>query len=139
MPYEINQQEFHSVLGLPAPERYSHFIKRIADCEEIWSLRSEDGWVLSGDEQGRKLVPVWPHPLYAEICAVGEWAETRPEAIALNEWLDRWIPGMSSDQRLISVFPTPQGQSIAVEPNRLKEDLEREISRYEWSGMPLNN
>jgi len=131
VPYKINEQEFHSVLGLPAPERYSHFIKRVADWEEVWSLKSEDGWVVSGDDQGRELVPVWPHPLYAEICAEGKWTGTRPEAIALNEWLERWTPGMISDQRLISVFPTPQGQSIAVEPNRLKEDLEREISQYD--------
>ena len=30
-PYRINEQEFESVTGLGAPNRYEHFLKRICD------------------------------------------------------------------------------------------------------------
>jgi hypothetical protein len=39
-------------LSLSGLERYAYFVKKAADWEEIWSLKTEDGWVLAGDDQG---------------------------------------------------------------------------------------
>ena len=131
MSWEMHDKEFDSVISLPGKHRYAYFIKKLADWEEVWSLWSEDGWVLAGDNQGHELVPVWPHERFASACISDDWAGCVPKVIPLRVWMDRWIPGMIRDRRLVSVFRTPSGESVLVSPERLIEDLEKEISLYE--------
>ena len=126
-----NESEIKSVLLLKAPQRYVHWIKKVADEQQLWSLWQEGGWALAGDTTGRQLVPVWPHSKYAELCAEGPWAGYQPRSIALDAWLNRWIPGMEEDQRLVAVFPTPSDKGICVEPERLEQDLRAELANYE--------
>ena len=131
MSWQPNDKEMAVVLSLDAPLRYGHWIKKVADQEEVWSLWNEEGWALAGDDSGHEMVPVWPHSRYAELCAKGVWAGCRAKSIPLDVWLDRWIPGMVRDQLLVSVFPTPGGKGICVEPKRLEQDLRNELSNYE--------
>ena len=130
MPLRVSDQEFKAVIALPGPARYEHLVKRIADAEEVWSLRGADGWVLASDE-GRELVPIWPHPRYAEACAVGDWAGTEPASISLEDWAADWLTDMESDGRAVSAFPTPDGRTVVVDPAQFSADLEAELENYE--------
>ena len=130
MSYEVNDQQFEAVVALPAPQRYEHFIKRIADTEVVWSLRSIGGWVMSGAGDGGELFPVWPHERYAAACASGGWEGTHPAAIRLDDFRAKWLPGLQRDNRRVAVFPLPQGGSIPVEPERLGADLLDELALY---------
>lgn len=76
MAKEVSDGEFRGVIALPAPDRYSHFIRRIADFEELWGLRRSDGWVTMGDDAGHKCIPVWPHKRYAESFIRDSWSDT---------------------------------------------------------------
>ena len=67
MTLNVSDREFAAVSALPPAERYAHFVKRAADTEEVWSLRSRDGWALAGDS-ARQLIPVWPHPRKRGFC-----------------------------------------------------------------------
>ena len=58
------------VAALPDAERYAYLCARFGDWCEVWSLRNAKGWVKVGDNDGREGVPVWPHPRFAEACAV---------------------------------------------------------------------
>jgi hypothetical protein len=127
----IFDPEFTSVSALPAPERYGHFVKQVVDFEAVWSLRNASGWVLSGDADGRELVPVWPHARYAAACATDEWADCEPIAIPLDQWLSRWLPGIQRDQTLVAVFPVPGVGEIPTSADRLLQDLEAELQHYE--------
>jgi hypothetical protein len=131
MSWEMNEQEYLSVLKLANERRYEYFVKKTADQGMVWSLRSEGGWVLAGDDEGRLMVPVWPHGRFAQACASGDWEGHDACAIELDAWLERWIPGMQRDQRLVAVFPTPQVRAMVVPPDRLREDLEEELALYE--------
>jgi hypothetical protein len=55
----------------------------------------------------------------------------KPTRIDLSVWLERWTPGMMRDKRLVAVFQTPADTGVAVSPERLKEDLEAELSLFE--------
>src|SRR5947208_1756900 len=105
MAWKIHPEELRRVPLLPVRERYEYFVKHVADWEEIWSLKNVDGWVMLGSDKEQEHVPVWPHPEYARMVAVGSWADCAPEVISLDNWLERWIPGMIRDQRLVAVFP----------------------------------
>lgn len=131
MAKKINEKEFTSVVHLAAPERYTHFIKRVADRQEVWSLYADGGWALVGDDNGNELVPVWPHEEYAVACAKDKWTGYRPQVIELRAWMKRWIPGMIKDKRNVAVFPTPSMQGVHVSPERLKNDLEAELALIE--------
>src|SRR5215510_1212388 len=107
MSWVPNEKEIKAVLSLDAPKRYDYWIKKVADQDEVWSLLQDGGWALAGSDDGRQLVPVWPHLKYAALCANGAWAGYEPKAISLETWLNRWIPGMERDNRRVAVFPTP--------------------------------
>ena len=130
MSLPVSDQQFTSVIALSGSERYAHLIKRVADAEEIWSLRGPDGWALAGDAE-RELVPVWPHPRYAAACAADQWSGAQPVAIPLVEWLTAWLPGLEGDGRAVAVFPAPGAKGVVVEAARLRADLEAERSRYD--------
>lgn len=131
MPLKLSDQEYEAVLKLDGPARYDHLIKRIADSEELFSLRDGSGWFLAGADDGRDLHPVWPHPRYAAACAIGNWAGAQATAIPIDEWLDSWLPRMEADGRAVAAFPTPANRGPVVEPSQMREDLETELSRYE--------
>ena len=127
MTWKMNDKEYESVFSLTAPGRYSHFIKRVADWEEVWTLSDSEGFAAAGDGDGNEAIPVWPHERYAAACAVEQWAAFRPEAIPLDEWMDDWIPGLIEDSRVVAVFPNREGKSAIVTPDRLRSDLQSEL------------
>jgi Protein of unknown function (DUF2750) len=129
--WEMNDRERSSVLELPAAGRYDYTVKRVADWGTIWSLRDRSGWALAADDNGRELVPVWPHPDFAVACTHRQWIGMQPANVDLNEWIEDWLPGMSDDGRGVAVFPTPQNRGVVVEPERMGEDLAAELERFE--------
>lgn len=130
MSWNLSEQEFEAIVSLPGAKRYSYFVKKIADWEEVWSLRNEDGWVLAAVPDGNEVVPVWPHERFAKACVEGDWQDCEPVAIELSAWLERWIPGMTKDHRQIAVFPTSQDKGVVVSPERLNADLSDECEQY---------
>ncbi len=131
MAWVLTDKEYQAVIKMAAPERYEYLIKKIADNEDIWSLASDDGWVMLGDGEGHECIPVWPHSRYAEVCAVGSWLTANPQPIKLDEWLDRWLPGLENDSRLVAVFPTPVMNAAVISPTQMKNDLLEELENYE--------
>lgn len=131
VPYKLNQQQFAAVLRLPGDERYRHFIARVADWEEIWALKSEDGFVSLADDEGHACLPVWPHPDYAVALATEDWSGSSPSLIKLAHFLEKWVEGMSRDGVHVAVFPNRAGRGVVVAPDRLKSDLETELEKSE--------
>ena len=126
----VNDQEFAAVTALPASQRDEHFIKQVADLQEVWSLRGAAGWVVAGDSQGRECVPVWPHSRYAQACAQGKWEGTEPASIPLDRWLEAWTPGIIRDGRAVAAFLTASDQGVVVSAERLRDDVQEELNRY---------
>ncbi len=131
MSWNVSDKEYESVILLSGEKRYSYFVKKVADWEEVWSLRNQDGWVLAADAFGSQVIPVWPHERYAQACLTQEWQDCTPAVIDLDAWMKRWIPGMIQDGRRIAVFPTPDDKGVVVEPIRLQTDINEECEQYE--------
>jgi Protein of unknown function (DUF2750) len=127
----VNDQEFRAVLKLPGSERYGYFVKRAASHGELWGLRSDEGWVVAGDDEGNPHFPVWPHARFAEACATGPWEGEKPVEIDVDEWLEGWLPNLERDGMRVAVFQTPEDHGVSVGTERLKRDLEDELSQFE--------
>lgn len=131
MTYKLNRAQFDSVLKLPGPEWYKHFIARIADWQQIWTLKQPDGFVTLGDDEGHICVPLWPHADYAKELAVGDWSTCVPVGIDLGSFKEKWLSGMAKDGYLVAVFPTPNQKGVVVSSARLAENLNEELAKIE--------
>jgi Protein of unknown function (DUF2750)/Phage integrase family len=128
MSWVVNDAEFEHVLALSAPRRYEYFIKRSAG-GELWGVHGDGGWVMAEDDDGRTLFPVWPHTRFAEACSTEAWADGTPQADRHRRMVDAWIPQLSNQGFGIAVFQTPSDRGVAVPPDRIKRDLEDELSQ----------
>lgn len=126
--WELSEAERRQVLAMPARERYGLFLQITVDWEEAWGLHSPEGWVLSSGGDGRDLLPLWPHPDFAEACAHGSWEGTSPAAVPLDELLDDLLPLLEEDGIRVAVFPSPQGEGVLVDPGELGRDLRAELA-----------
>lgn len=130
MTRRIEAREVSALVQLSGGERYEYFVKKAADCQEVWSLGGDDGWVMA-EADGQEAVPVWPHPAYAEMCATGSWQGHEPRPIPLSDWLEKWTPGLTRDGRGVAVFPLPEDRGVRVSPEYLENDLREELAKYE--------
>jgi Protein of unknown function (DUF2750) len=124
------QKKLENVRSLAAPERYAYFVRKVADFEEVWGLFA-GGWATATDADGRKVLPFWPEEPFAKSCADGPWSGYMPRAIALHDFMDKWLPGMQKDEIMIGVFPTPAEKGVVVSPHVLADDLIEEMRQYE--------
>jgi hypothetical protein len=131
MSWELNDEEFASVLALSGKRRYGYFVKRAASHGELWGLHGDGGWVVAEDDEGNHHFPVWPHQRFAEACAEGPWDGEQPVAIDIDEWVEAWLPALEEDGIRVAVFQTPADQGVGVAPGRLKRDLEAELAQFE--------
>lgn len=129
MVWYPSEDELKAVQQLDAQGRYEYLLKKVADQEAIWSLWS-NGWALAGDNAGQEAVPVWPHPAYAAACAKDKWQGFEPKQIELDAWMQRWLPGIKRDGRLVAVFPSPDDKGVVVGADFLAQDLNEELEKY---------
>lgn len=130
MSYKLSEKEQAAVSALRPEQRLEHFVKRVADWEEIWSLKAPSDWVMAGTESGARVFPIWPHPNYAKTCVCNQWSDSSPEAISLEHFMNAWVPGLTKDGVKVAVFPTPNSGGAVTEPTALKELLEKELENY---------
>lgn len=123
-------KKIENIVKMTEDERYDYFIRKIADFEQVWGL-NDNGWVLLGDDDGNQILPLWPEREFAELCAVDQWKNCKPESIELNNFLEKWIPGMINDKTLINIFLTPDAKGSVVSPPTLESDLQDELEQYQ--------
>lgn len=124
----MNNKEFEAVIKLHASKRYEYFIKKVVDFEELWGLY-DNGWAITEDDEGNKLIPFWPKKEFAEICAVDEWKGYVAESIDLYEFIDNWLPDMKVDKIKPSIFWNNEDSAV-LEVEDLISDLKCELENY---------
>ena len=131
MTWKIHKKEIENVLNMNGPERYDYFIRKLADWEEVWSLKAEGGWAMVSSSDSDKCIPFWPHSEYARICARDQWEEYSPKAIKIEAFMEKWLVGMSNDGINVAVFQLPQNKGVIVSPEKMLRDLRSELEQYE--------
>ena len=134
MSYTVRPKELTNVSALSTEARYRYLIYKVADFEEVWSIRDNGGWACPIDDTGTKCIPIWPAQAFAQQCCVDDWQSKHPESISLSDWLKKWLPGMSRDGMNITVFPVPPITetltAIVVQPDRMAEDLREALGQF---------
>jgi hypothetical protein len=131
MNWEPNEHEIKSVCALDLAGRFEYFVKKVADNELLWGLGADDLWVMKGGPDGVEVMPLWPHARYAEMCATDQWAGNAPHEITLDEWLEKWTPGLTRDGLKVGVFPVPGSGGVIMHASALKVHIDEELEKYE--------
>lgn len=124
----MNQKEFESVINLPANIRYEYFIKKVVDSEEVWGLY-ENGWSVTEDDKGNKLLPFWPKKEFAEYCTTDGWEIYSSKSMDLYEFIDDFLPNLKKEGFKPSIFLN-NADSAVLEVDILIEDLKTELEKY---------
>lgn len=66
MPYMMNEKQFEAVLALDSSKRFEHFIGKVADWQQMWSVKSDEGWLVPLAPENFEYFPLWPHFEYAQ-------------------------------------------------------------------------
>ncbi|MFA6070925.1 hypothetical protein AKG95_09755 [Janthinobacterium lividum] len=125
----MHPEKFKQVARLPSAERHAYFVRKVADTQEVWGLH-QDGWA-TAQVDGKVAIPFWPEAAFAQACASGDWMDFQPRAIALDDFLTKWLPGMAGNDQQAFVFPVPQGSVSVAAPADLLADLRGEARQYE--------
>lgn len=126
----MNPKKINNVVNLGDEERYSYFIRKVTEAEEVWGLY-RDGWAtLSGNEQ-KTVIPFWPEEELALLCCLDQWQAYTPRLITLNDFMDKWLSGMKRENKLANIFyVNGKHTSIVIDPDILLEDLNGELHTY---------
>lgn len=107
-------------------ENYERFLDEAIATGCVWGLESEEGWALCPTNANPELdvMPLWSQPEYAQLHVEGDWADYKVVAIALEELLDDWLPGMHDDVTLVGPNWNAQLEGDEMEPLDLLEEFD---------------
>lgn len=95
----MHKRKIENIFRLSSQERFSYFIRKVTDFEEVWGLSDGSEWALIGDSDDNQLFPVWPEKDFAEICATGVWYNYVPKSIPLNDFISKLSPKLATEGR----------------------------------------
>ncbi|ASJ76188.1 DUF2750 domain-containing protein [Granulosicoccus antarcticus] len=129
--YTIDEQEYESVVALESNDRFKYFIGKVAEWQQLWGVKNDEGWLVPEAPEGFEYFPLWPHPKYAQDIADNNFQGYTATEISLDELLEYWLPLFKDDSVRVAIFPDHNWTFWCIEPEELAEVLEAEISNHE--------
>lgn len=106
----IDQEEIDTLLAASALDRVEYCIEQIVDEETVWVIGNESGFTMF-TEGDQAVFPVWPYSAFAQLlCNEGE----KPEAIALERFLQHYLPHFKEQGYKIAIMPLPTGKGVVA-------------------------
>ncbi|MCW8886181.1 MAG: DUF2750 domain-containing protein [Motiliproteus sp.] len=131
MPYRLEEGDIDRLLNLPSIERYSHFLEKVADWEELWGARDDEGWLVQATSDGQTYISLWPHPDFCQDAVRRFFPGNVAEEIDFEFLLEQWLPLLKQEGIKISVFPNRQWHSVLIDADKFEADLRNEIKKYQ--------
>lgn len=112
----------HPLLEKNAFERLEASLQQIKNAKELFILKDEHGCVMltTDDEDG---VPVWPDASLAALWATEDWSDCETMAISTQDFLTKWVPGMTQDDLMVMVCPVPGEEGEVITPAHFAEKI----------------
>ncbi|NDW15989.1 DUF2750 domain-containing protein [Alteromonas genovensis] len=112
----------HPMLEKNAFQRLEASIAEIKSQQKLFILKDEHGCVmLTTDEDDG--VPVWPDAELALLWATDDWDHCEAMELTTDEFLTKWVPGMTQDNLMVIVCPVPAEEGEVMSPQEFAESL----------------
>jgi len=100
----MHVKEIETVSNLETFKRYNYFIKKIADFEILYSLKSLEGNFAISETDNEYMFPVWSHEEFAKLNLNKEWGNFEICEISLEELEKEIFPFILENNYLINVL-----------------------------------
>lgn len=127
----MHVKEIETVSSLEPFERYNYFIKKIADFEILYSLKSLEGNFAISETDDKYMFPVWSHKEFAKLNLNKEWRSFEICKISLEELEEEIFYFILENNYLINVFPMNNKTGFVVNLEEFKRDLSIELENYQ--------
>ncbi|MBM96360.1 MAG: hypothetical protein CMI09_11035 [Oceanospirillaceae bacterium] len=127
-PYD---EEYAAVPELRGAELLDYFLLRAFETEEVWSLREGKDWMIR-DASEHRVMSLWPYKRYASDAALDIWQSGRPDAVALEYFLEDIIPELIADNILFDVMPRNGETGFLISPQKLASIFEGMMDAGEY-------
>ena len=128
---ELHSKEIERVSNLEPFERYKYFLKRVADSESLYTLKSDNGNYVISEIDDNRLFPMWSAREYAELCKENGWNDCIVEELTLDGLDEEIFDLIASERYLINVFPTQEKTGFIVDLDEFARDLSDELKHYQ--------
>lgn len=126
----VTEKEIEAVSSLAALERYKYFIKRVADTEMMYSLKSVDGnWAISEVDNSR-LFPLWSAGEFADKCKLSGWSGFMSVEINMEYFEEELLEFIHLNGMLLNIFPVGENTGYVVDILEFAKDLNEEMEKY---------
>jgi uncharacterized protein DUF2750 len=99
------------------------FYRDAATNGAVWTVRDEGGYPAPTTREGVRTQPFWSSRSRVEriVATVPAYAGFDVEEIPLDEFLERWLPGLEQDGLLVGVnWSGPRATGYDVEPDAVR-------------------
>lgn len=111
--------------------QYHAFIKEILDNQTVWTVKDEQGYPTSTNLIGETSLPFWSLKSRTEkiIENVPAYKSFQPHEITLDEFVNRWLPGMEEDGLNVGVnWSGSKAIGYDIKPKDLIERVNYEMN-----------
>jgi hypothetical protein len=105
-----------------AASQAAAFRREVLERGEVWLVEDDDGVPAPISSDGLRAMPFWSSVARAERAAQSEqFAGCRPRRLSLEEFGQRWLPGLERDGLLVGVnWSGPRATGYDVEPAQVR-------------------
>jgi hypothetical protein len=106
-------------------ENHDRFVRDVKLTGLVWGLRTDRGWAVcdSAEYEETEVYPFWSDKAEASVHCTEEWADYAPAKLALDRFIDTWLPGMSEDGVLVGTNWDAELTGLEVDPDVLAQEL----------------
>jgi hypothetical protein len=106
---------------LQPEDLHRSFIDNVVANGTLWALRSDEGYAISpsNEFEEAEVMLFWSDAAQTEALASDEWADYKPEAISLPDFLDTWLLGMQQEDVLVGTNWDEELEGTELEPLEL--------------------
>lgn len=88
-----------------AAAQTKHFFDEVLKDRLVWTIRDDEGFPAPANSSGERAMPFWSLESRAQkvIATVDAYRNFTPHKLTMQEFTDRWLPGLEKDQLVVGV------------------------------------
>jgi len=123
MRFSPSSEEQTALQTLSLEVRFHYAISRFCECEEVWGLGDDSGWLIR-DVDDKAVITIWPYRQMAEECVQGEWSDSEPVSVSLEHFLYQLLKQCQENEITMEVCPVPGKTGFMLSAAQLHEVLD---------------